>query len=303
MKRRAILGGAALGAGILACPAWLARAFAQEADTGLAALSEAYRRAQRGGRPLLVIVIPAQHEARWERATAFGELLNHGADDVLADLALAELACTRMETLRTLVPQAPAGEPLMVLVEPDRVPAAARAIDAELPRIPEYWVGSEEMTWEERERRDQAVIDQRIALLSRLIHGAIAPDAAAIARRAALARARVSAEQRGRVELAMDAGDVPTSVAALAPALLAERAASAPALRDVLRDLAIERWRRGRVPGSRWAIGGGCGVEVELTEAEQRERDAAGRAQMMVACGMGHVPERSARFLDWYLEP
>ena len=305
MKRRALLGAAAASAGVLTCPSWLARAFAQvTASEELAALSDAYRRAQRTGRPLLVLVIPAQQEARWDRAQALGELLNHGGDDVLADLALAEVACATMATLRTLVPQAGTGEPLMVLVEPEAVPATARALTAELPRTPDYWVFSEEMTWEERTRREDAVIDERIAVLRALVHGAIAPDAATIARRAALARAHLSATDRARVEAAVTGSlavdRIPRDVVAVAPAMLAEAAAAHPAMRAVLVELGTERWRRGRIPGSRWAIGGGCGVQVEETEEEQRAREGDGRVQMMVACGMGHVPERSARFLDWY---
>ncbi|UJR80265.1 hypothetical protein [Sandaracinus amylolyticus] len=299
MKRRALFGGAATLAGVLACPAWMARAFAQSDDTGLAALSEAYRRAQRAGRPLLVIVIPAQRESRWERAGAFGELLNHGPDQAFVDLALAEVVCATMSTLRTLVPQAPAGEPLMVLVEPEHVPATARAIDGALPEVPEYWIfqRDEEMSYEERVARENTVIDQRIAALTAMVHGALAPDDAALRRRAAVALAALPIDRRQRVELAIGTRDVSDRAAvALAPAVFA----SHREFRDTLRDLGIERWRRGRVPGSRWAIGGGCGTQVELTEEERRRE---GDTSLMMACGMGHVPERSARFLDWYLTP
>ncbi|AKF07154.1 hypothetical protein [Sandaracinus amylolyticus] len=299
MKRRDLFGGAATLAGVLACPAWMARAFAQDDDGGLAALSEAYRRAQRAGRPLLVIVIPAQREARWERAGAFGELLNHGPDQVFVDLALAEVVCATMSTLRTLVPQAPAGEPLMVLVEPERVPAVARAIDATLPETPEYWIfrDDEQMSFEERTARENEVIDRRIAALASLVHGAIAPDDAALQRRASVALAALPVDRRQRIELALGVYDTSDRVAvALAPALFVRH----PAFREAVRDVGIERWRRGRVPGSRWAIGSGCGTTVEMTEEERRRE---GDASLMIACGMGHVPERSARFLDWYLTP
>lgn len=299
MKRRALLGGAAIGAGVLACPSWIARAFGQvAAGAELAALSDAYRRAQRAGRPLLVLIIPAQQEARWDRAQAFGELLNHGPESVLADLALAEVACATMSTLRTLVPQAGSGEPLMVLVEPEAVPATARGLRAELPTMPEYWVFSEETSWDERVQRENAVIDQRIAVLAGVVHRALAPDAATISQRAALARARLSAGDRARVEAAIRAGRVTSEVAALAPAMIAEAASARPTLGSALVELGTERWRRGRIPGSRWAVGGGCGTQVEETEEERARGD--GDQRMMVACGMGHVPERSARFLDWY---
>lgn len=306
MKRRAILGAAAGAAGLFASPGWLARAFAQAATPDeLAALSEAYRRAQRAGRPLLVLVIPAQQEARHDRAEAFGELLNHASAETMADLALAELATATMSTLRTLVPQAGAGEPLMVLVEPDAVPASARALDGALPAMPEYWVFSEEMTWEERARREDEVIDRRIALLSGLVRQGIAPDAATLARRAQLARAHVRAAELARVDRAIAAGRASSEVVAIAPALIAEAALAGrgEALRAALVELGVERWRRGRIPGSRWAVGGGCGVRVEETEEEIRAREGGDRVIAMVACGMGHVPERSARFLYWYVGP
>ena len=41
-------------------------------------------------------------------------------------------------------------------------------------------------------------------------------------------------------------------------------------------------------PGTRWAKGQGCGVDVE------------GEEPMMVACGMGHVPKKAARFLYFF---
>jgi hypothetical protein len=44
------------------------------------------------------------------------------------------------------------------------------------------------------------------------------------------------------------------------------------------------------VRGSYWASSGGCGVSIE--DAPQLEA--------MVACGMGHTPERARRFLYFF---
>jgi hypothetical protein len=45
-----------------------------------------------------------------------------------------------------------------------------------------------------------------------------------------------------------------------------------------------------RVPGSHWAHGSGCGTMIEETPRER----------LMPACGMGHVPSKSSRFLYFW---
>jgi hypothetical protein len=51
-----------------------------------------------------------------------------------------------------------------------------------------------------------------------------------------------------------------------------------------------QRLTKHRVPGSHWANASGCGTSVE-------DDDPAG---LMPACGMGHVPSKSSRFLYLY---
>ena len=43
--------------------------------------------------------------------------------------------------------------------------------------------------------------------------------------------------------------------------------------------------------GARWANSGGCGVSVE-----------GERSAIAIGCGMGHVPERSRRFLYFFTQ-
>jgi hypothetical protein len=63
--------------------------------------------------------------------------------------------------------------------------------------------------------------------------------------------------------------------------------------------------------GSHWANSSGCGTKVEPTpeelEAERRADEEAlkkgvirGKTFVAIGCGMGHVPEKSRRFLDFY---
>ena len=161
-------------------------AFAQDRppeDALLAGLSEGYRAAQRERRPLLVLVIPESNEARWDRGTAFGALLEHGPDDALVALGLVELACAPMSVLRQLVPQAPGGEPLMVLVDPSRVPAGVSALDQPLPAMPSAFGTSEVQS--------EAAVDARIAALASLLSRALGARVTGLS-----ASARASARQR-----------------------------------------------------------------------------------------------------------
>ncbi|MBX7195577.1 MAG: hypothetical protein K1X94_26205 [Sandaracinaceae bacterium] len=175
MKRRLLLGSSltslALGPFVGAL-----RAFAQDRppeDALLAGLSEAYRAAQRAHRPLLVLVIPEDNAARWDRGGAFGSLILHGPDEALLALGVAELACATPAALRQLVPQAPAGEPLLVLVDPSSVPASVRALDAPLPPMPTDWNASDAVL-------DDA-IDRRIGTLATLLHEGLGARVAALA--------------------------------------------------------------------------------------------------------------------------
>jgi hypothetical protein len=184
MKRRALLVGSSLAT--LAAASAPLRAFTQDRppeDALLAGVSEAYRAAQRAQRPLLVLVIPEDNSARWDRGTSFGALLNHGPDDALVALGLVELACAPMSALRQLVPQAPAGEPLMVLIDPSRMPATAAALDAPLPPMPSDPHALDDAL--------DAAIDARIAALASLLRRGLASRLAALT-----PSARAAAQQR-----------------------------------------------------------------------------------------------------------
>lgn len=54
-------------------------------------------------------------------------------------------------------------------------------------------------------------------------------------------------------------------------------------------DAVRERLVKKVLPGSHWARAGGCGTQIEGVEDRS-----------MVACGMGHVPEKSRRFLYFF---
>ena len=229
MNRRKFLGTAATAAVIATWPGWLRRAFAEtpalaKEAAGLAVLSEGYRHAQRAGKPLLVLVIPADDGQKYDRGRAFGEYLNHGSAEQLAPLALCEVACAEMAKLRRLAPAAGEGEPLMVLIETDQVPARVqrfdvalveeperdwRVVDEDDPADPPKKNETEDERWQRRftarQRREEAVIAKRIEQIAALVKDAVQPDVARLAERAAQARAHVPSVGAGGTTALFDA--------------------------------------------------------------------------------------------------
>lgn len=297
---RILMIGTALAGG---WPAWLRRAFGAESGpacslpTGQEAalrwrriVSAAYRRAQQAGKPLLAFVVPAiddrdptaGYEAMWQRGRAFGELLNHGDDEALATLALAEIVCAPMSALRALAPSLGQGEPLMVLIESHGVPAAVRALDVALPPdlveegviLPE-WLRSPpdwETMLEHRRRIDDQIVHRRIAALSQLLHQGLRATPHMLMERAAQAQGRLDDRGPGATGMPDDAG--PAHLHRVSAILLV----SAVGLPERLRQPAVQRIAdaarfvlcRRQVPGSRWSVGRGA-----------------------------HLPEKSRRFLDF----
>jgi len=314
---RILMLGTALAGG---WPVWLRRAFGAESGGACPLpeghdgtmrwrriVSNAYRRAQQAGKPLLAFVVPKidagdegpGFERMWDRGRAFGELLNHGDDEALATLALAEIVCAPMSALRALAPSLE-GEPLMVLIETDVVPARVRALDVELPQ-PERWArqrhadGALESYLEHEQREDQA-IGLRMAAVSRLLHDGLRATPQMLLDRAAQAQTRLGAlatlpDNAGPAELHRVSAILLASAVGLPER---ERQAAVGRIADAARFVLCRR----RVPGSRWSNASGCGDHPELEPDEQRRVDEEGKV-LIFGCGMGHVPEKSRRFLDF----
>ena len=265
MNRREVIRAGAL----LSMPLWIRDAFAgTSAQDGVRLVSSAFRRAQRAGRPLLVLVIPQESErpppadvgdglrdllgdlgvrvpdAGWARGRAFGAFIMHASDAQLAPLGLVEVIAARQRDLRAVVPAAGQDEALMVLVETDRVPARVRRDEGPLSE----WVRGEG-PGREREARERWASTEKDE--ARRMVAWVAERVAALVRPGKLSPDRVRA-------LARDA-------AAL---------------------------RRDRLPGSYWGRSTGCGSRVE------------GRPDMSPGylCGMGHVSPLSGRFLHFYVD-
>jgi hypothetical protein len=227
MRRRRFLQVGVLAAAV--GPAWLRRAFA---DTSLNAgdgnLERAKQQAWKSGRPLLVIVVPASDEQKWERGRALGEYLNHGSDAQLAPLAFVDVVCAPV-----------AGDPLLALHPPSgEVKTVALG---ELPKV-RFGKG-------EGDKNEDAIIDKRIAIIA----------------------------DKVRALVPLPPADQRTAVGVSAASVRARLV------------------RPGAPAGSHWATPSACGYpHVEgLVDKEADEK-------ISMDCGMGHVPDKSSRFLYFY---
>lgn len=306
MQRRKFLGTVAIGAGFTALPMWLSRAFGPQDDRCREpAPAPAPAREPRDPppacapgdapyRPQLILVIPADRHEQHSRGRAFGELLNHGSDAQLAPLACFDVSCRRLDELE--LPAPPLDEPLMLVLEPGAAPLALHAAlpDAESDPSSFRWAPGR-TDWDALARREEEVIDERIAALAALI--ADTADGQRL-----LAQACRERQGLPPGELLRLAG-LPHSLGELGPrdverapalALLAARAgdaAQAAHLRALLAGTVRARLCDSPVPGAPWARTHGCGVTVEGDARRSR-----------IACGMGSVPPRSSRFLKFYTD-
>jgi len=270
--------------------------------------------AQGSARLRLILVIPSERDERWRRGRAFGEFLNHGGDEALARLALLEVSCATLTEVQAHTSAKIRREPWMILVDETVSPAKVTTIDP--PGLDELAkVVSRKRGWIEDDEGGgggiERTIDARIARLGEAIAAAI--DAKTLERLAKIEAASLSGRAAEELKIVMGGPLEPRLEAvAAAPAtlLLATLAGPAPARgeeawmerhRDFLvaerkelfvprlAELVRERLVRSRPPeGALWAYAGGCGVRVE------------GDLQpVAIGCGMGHVPERSRRFLSF----
>lgn len=274
-------------------PMLLRDAFGQavNAPPGLAVVSEGFRRAQRAGKPLLVLIVPTDDGVKWERGRAFGAWLNHASDEQLWPLALCEVACATMADLRSLVPSVGAGDPLMVLVETDQLPATVRRLDARLPEVERGRPQGD--SWEQMVRREEQAVDAQIAVLSTLLEKGLR-DGDALSRRATQARAALPPAVLSLADHPVMLGPEQADQVAglLGPLVGHGRRKDGQPFVSILAKGAKLRLTKERVPGSAWANSHGCGTRIE---GETR--------QHMIACGMGHVPAKSTRFLYFFTLP
>jgi len=294
MDRRRFLGTMAgagamgwLGHYFLGQPVWAGDDEAKKKVEEMGDVAAAYRRAKDLGKPLLVLVIPPTDDNKYQRGEVFGALLNHGGTGAYLDLALCELVCATVADVKKEIKGLEVeGDPLMLLVETGETPTAV-PINPEI----EYDLGD---AWEKGSEEVEKAARQRLDKVVAALRSAVAPDHGSVVVRAALAEARLPADEVKAMRAAVAAGKPPPPETAERGAAILRAAAEDPEARrpNVLEAVAAAAGKRvtGTLPGAKWAKSYGCGVDIE------------GEIGEMVGCGMGFVPKVSERFLWFFTE-
>ena len=325
MDRRMFLGAAGLGVLAPKLPAWLKAGFQEaggERHCPNPFVRSTLERARALGKPTLVFVVPERGEdssdpeersaieERWARQTLFGQYLNYCSEEGLLDLALCEVLCARQSDVAVHVPEAVDAEsPLLLLVDPV---AGVRAAADDLPELPNRdawgWGPDRDRHLEDLRKSVRGRVRGLERSLNRLLHEQDL-ERGAVARYASLAVERLGDDVIDAVEAArLGRSELEPRVADDAAAIVLRSAdASTNEGRHLLARLADGarfRLRTGPPFGATWARSGGCGSE---NEAIPDDHPAAGiepelLPQLAISCGMGHVPEVSRRFLDFWGE-
>jgi hypothetical protein len=171
MDRRSVL------AATVALPAWLSLGFAQSAKTTSVGvdIKAAVARARSVGKPLLVLLVPADPMQVNLHGQMWGQYLAQLSDDQALDLVLCEVTCARATDIASVIK----GGRLdgvdettwAVLLETDSDPASAVLVRGTLPPLTGNM--AEDASKELR------------TMLAKHLHKAIVPDAAAQQRRIA----------------------------------------------------------------------------------------------------------------------
>jgi hypothetical protein len=283
MRRRNFLRGAALS--FLALPAWLGCAFQKGGAVDFTspdevvdnAVGRVFLRAQKIGKPLLVVVIPADTTQRYERGHIWGEYLNYGE---IWPLALCEVICANEKEIADLAPVG--GEPLFYLLESDAGSIKATTHNTKLPSSSRH--GYDEVA--------ASTIEARITGLGALVKSALAKDEAMLSTRAAFVESALG-EEAVRFKASRGFKTTLAEVDRFA-AIVAN---STPKNLESLTSAAAERVKVKKIEGSRWTQSSGCGPDMH-EDATKEEREEMG----MFDCGMGFVPEKSQRFLTFYAD-
>jgi hypothetical protein len=265
-------------------------------------VAAAVARSRAEGKPLLVLVVPARQEDHGPRELRLGAFLNHGGSNALLEVALCVPVCASVDDLKQhlasgdLGSAAVAGEPLMLLVDLDagKAPVVA-AIDPKVDEPPQ-WRGSK-LPLEELATAEKKAIEGGIEATTAELHKALHIGGDSLTRLSQRVRDRLADQDQRKLDAWFAGGAVPADELLVRAAAVvrvaagrqpdAQRAATTAVLLAAIDRALIHK----RIAGSRWATSQGCGEKIEDPEA--------GEPALAVACGMGHVPELSRRFLDF----
>jgi len=279
-------------------PGWLSRAFGEDAKQNARKsreeqVREAYARARRDSRPLLLLLIPINTDKLHERGTILGEFINHSGTRGLDDLLSCERVCATVPDAQKALPGLKVGgDPLMLLIEPQKQGVAPRAlaIDPDIAPTPENTTRADGS----RGAVEDA-IENRIGKIADALHRALFPDKESLANRAranhaALSQADLTALKNGVAGEKVEPALVERGALHLRhAAALAKEEATGKRIAELLAAAGKAQVLAVRPAGAKWAKSCGCGTTIE------------GEVQNFgIACGMGYVPELSQRFLWFY---
>jgi hypothetical protein len=263
-------------------------------------VAAAVARSKAEGKPLLVFLVPARQPERWERELRLGAFLNHGGSSALLEVALCVPVCAGVDDLKPhLGEKAIAGEPLMLLVD---FAAGALPVVSIEPKIdaPPQWETSH-LHYDEFLAAEKKAIEAGIEATTAELHKALHVGGDSLTRLAQRVRDRLADQEQRKLDAWFAAspagGAVPADELLVRAAAVvrvaagkqpdAQRAATTAVLLAAIDRALVHK----RIAGSRWATSTGCGERIEDPEP--------GEPGLDVACGMGHVPELSRRFLDF----
>ena len=275
-------------------------------------------------RPRLIFAIPEDGGQQGLLGHALGEYLNHGSDADLAPLAMMYMECVARSDLDLGGAHASdrdAGPFTAVVVAHNGGVVSTRVIRFDLAamqhRSPRLLINGKQAP----EDDGPDPIDQRIATLAGVVRQAAMPDGSlnalwpdamahprvsAIAERARrgkpihlfedetfpwLLELEDSAESDDEAPTPLSPGEVERYAPGLYAAALQGQDRSRADLLGALAGVVRKRLVQGHVTGSEWARTAGCGTNIE-----------GRRSAVVIGCGMGFTPERSQRFLYFYVD-
>jgi hypothetical protein len=277
LNRRQFARAASSGLALFAIPGWFAAC--QRADSSQVGQLEP------GERPRLVLHVPDDEARRDTLGLLLGLFLMHGDDAELAWLAACDIECAT--TLQLDYRGFDLSRVHALLFVPGEPPVVA--LEGNFPFEDLYAVPDDERNVE----WSNQLLDKRLRTRTTANNTWIAAQLAKVLGPGSRAFELGCARERERFG-ELPVGQQPSFECALStPFLSADKAAQRPsqsvewsgALASVVR----ERWRSISPKGSSWAGSHGCGLDLE-TPPPSREL-------LLYACGMGHSPEFTRRFL------
>ena len=313
LNRRNLFSIGFASAGLSLAPSWITRWFSATehagpqdpldaiADARKKQLGEAFERARQQGKPVLVLIVPDDEDQVWLAGSWFGAFLNHGGSLAMLELGMTVPACAKVGELGKATGAKLPAKPTMVLVSPgERDKVTPIEVELGLVGGAEFDPAEE---WQEREKRETKHIVGKLDELTKALIKGMHRHGCNVATLAAAARSKMSAGDRERLQAWFTGGEAPADQLILRAAAEVRRAAGerSDERRKVLLaalELAVVREIvKQPIAGARWVSSTGCAMDLER-ETEQDKKNRLG-----IACGMGHTPPQTTRFLSFFHAP